>query len=46
VLPVMVAVRTPQGQFLGAVALTVSADGTPVVESLNTQGLVVSAQSL
>jgi hypothetical protein len=28
VLPVMVSVRTPQGQFLGAVALTVSADGT------------------
>jgi len=27
--------RTPQGQFLGAVALTVSADGTLVGESIN-----------
>jgi hypothetical protein len=44
VLPVMVAVRTPQGHFLGAVALTVSSDGTLVVESINAQGQVVSSQ--
>jgi hypothetical protein len=35
VLPVMVAVRTPQRQFLGAVALAVSADGMLVVGSIN-----------
>jgi hypothetical protein len=46
VLPVRVALRTLKGQFLGAVALTVSAGGTPVVESINTQGQVVSAQPL
>jgi hypothetical protein len=46
VLPVMVAVWTPQGQFLGAMALTVSADGTPMVESISAQGQVISSQPM
>jgi hypothetical protein len=44
VLPVAVMARTPQGQLLGAVQLTVSAGGTPVVELINAQGQVVFSQ--
>jgi hypothetical protein len=44
VLPIALIARTPQGQFLGAVQITVSADGGLVVESINPQGQVVSAQ--
>jgi len=44
VLPVMVSASTPQGQFLGAVELTLSTDGTPVVESINAQEQVVASQ--
>jgi hypothetical protein len=36
-VPIALIARTPPGQFLGAVQLTVSADGTPVVESINAQ---------
>jgi hypothetical protein len=45
-LPVMVSVTTPQGQFLGAVALTVSANGAAVVELIGAQGQVVSSRPL
>jgi len=44
VLPFAEFIRTPQGQLLGDVPLVVSANGTPKVESLDAQGLVVSAQ--
>jgi hypothetical protein len=46
VLPASVSAWTPQGQFLGAVAVTLSAEGTLVVKSINALGQVVSAQPL
>ncbi len=45
-LPFAVLMRTPQGQLLGGMQLALLANGTPVLESLNAQGLVVSALPL
>jgi hypothetical protein len=46
VLPFAVMVRTAQGLLAGGVQLGLSASGTLVVESINAQGLVVSAEPL
>jgi hypothetical protein len=46
VLPIAVMARSLPDQLLGAVQFTVSAAGTPVVETINAQGQVVSSQPL
>ncbi|MHB1426948.1 MAG: choice-of-anchor Q domain-containing protein, partial [Gemmataceae bacterium] len=42
-LPVSAAFYTPQGQYLGTVALTLSPDGTVEVEAINALGQVASS---